>query len=505
MHICILLGSPRINGNTAELCKPFIDELRLHNAEVEYIAVHGKDIAPCLGCYHCQNIVDEYGCVQSDDMQAIVDSILKADVLVFATPVYTWQATPPLKAVMDRMYGLNKFYGTAPRSNLNAGQAYALIATCGYDLEYGAGLLDEGLRRWCEHSGLPYLGMYAVRDEDDLASFQTEAAIAGAREFAREIMNIRIETSRLILRPLAASDAAAVSRNSRQPSVARFMPDMVYDNEESAIGWIRWSNNELFDADKPAVLLGVIRKSDGLCIGCIFVHRKEEWGNVVEMGYYIADEYQNNGYATEAGKAMIWWAFDKAGQDMLSAFIKPENTASRRVVEKLGFIYVDSKMLPHDGADCEFDCFHLYNIDDLPGPEWDTLWTCETAEEMGEFFNKRAAGYDDTRVSFMSSGYANSDYVKYGNCLPETFDDLRLTIEKMSPRPEVFVANIGSTVKNKPRVDFAMGFFEPAGFICSTNDGFSSVEEAIEQITNHNHKSQIQSSSFPPLTTNTRP
>ena len=63
-----------------------------------------------------------------------------------------------------------------------------MVATCGYDLDYGAGLLDEGLRRWCKHSGLPYLGMYAVRDEDNLASFQTEAAIAGAREFAQKIL-----------------------------------------------------------------------------------------------------------------------------------------------------------------------------------------------------------------------------------------------------------------------------------------------------------------------------
>ena len=194
MRFCILMGSPRLNGNTAELCKPFIDELRIHKALVEYIPLHGKDIAPCLGCYRCQNIANEYGCVQRDDMQAIVDSIVKADVLVFATPIYSWQATPPLKAVMDRMYGLNKFYGSAPRSVLNADQAYALIATCGYDIDYGAGLLNEGLHRLCVHSGLPYLGMYAVRDEDDLASFQTEAAIAGAREFARNVLKYKRST-----------------------------------------------------------------------------------------------------------------------------------------------------------------------------------------------------------------------------------------------------------------------------------------------------------------------
>lgn len=183
------MGSPRVNGNTAELCKPFVSELRANGAEVTYIEVHDKKIAPCLGCYHCQHVADVYGCVIEDDMQTLVDEILLADILVFATPIYTWQATASLKAVMDRMYGLNKFYGRAPRQKLNQGQAYALISTCGYDLDYGAGLLDQALQRWCEHSELPYLGMYAVRDEDDLRSFQTKTAIDGARSFARKVLN----------------------------------------------------------------------------------------------------------------------------------------------------------------------------------------------------------------------------------------------------------------------------------------------------------------------------
>jgi GNAT superfamily N-acetyltransferase len=121
-------------------------------------------------------------------MEEIVEKILLADILVFATPIYTWQATAKMKAVMDRMYGLNKFYGGTPRNSLNIHQSYALIATCGYDLDYGAGLLDEAVRRWCNHSGLPYLGMYAVRDEDDLASFQTDNAVQGARQFAQRIL-----------------------------------------------------------------------------------------------------------------------------------------------------------------------------------------------------------------------------------------------------------------------------------------------------------------------------
>ena len=92
------------------------------------------------------------------------------------------------------MYGHNNFYGSTPHCKLNDGQRYALIATCGYDLDFGAGLLDEAIRRWCTHSGLSYLGMYAVRDEDDLKSFQTEEAVNGARAFARKIFAAERDT-----------------------------------------------------------------------------------------------------------------------------------------------------------------------------------------------------------------------------------------------------------------------------------------------------------------------
>jgi len=49
---------------------------------------------------------------------------------------------------------------------------------------------------------------------------------------------------------------------------------------------------------------------------------------------------------------------------MLSAIVKPENKASRRVIEKLRFVYVNTRVLSYDCADCEFDYFHLYCTDE---------------------------------------------------------------------------------------------------------------------------------------------
>jgi multimeric flavodoxin WrbA len=183
------MGSLRSDGNTAHLAKYFMERMGELEAEVEYVELRNKKIYPCVGCKCCQDRRGEYGCPQEDDVAEIVDSMLKSDVLVFATPIYTWQATPPTKALMDRMYGLNKYYGKAPREVLNVGQAYALLTSCGYDPDRGgADLLDEVMRRWCKHSGTQYKGMYAFRDKGDPQAFSSAKAQAGARDFADEII-----------------------------------------------------------------------------------------------------------------------------------------------------------------------------------------------------------------------------------------------------------------------------------------------------------------------------
>ncbi|MCL1827521.1 MAG: methylmalonyl-CoA mutase family protein [Candidatus Cloacimonetes bacterium] len=66
--------------------------------------------------------------------------------------------------------------------------------------------------------------------------------------------------------------------------------------------------------------------------------------------------------------------------------------------------------------------------------------------------------------------------------LTETFEAIREKVTALPKPIEVFVANIGKTVKNKPRVDFAISFFEPFGFVCNTNDGFENVDNAVAEV-----------------------
>lgn len=187
MNVLILMGSPRLRGNTAELCKPFMDELSRGGASVHYVTLADKHINPCKGCYACQQVSGEYGCVQKDDMDGIVEEIGWADCIVLATPIYAWYCAAPMKNLLDRHYGLNKYYGSAEGS-LWAGKSLAILATHGYDGAYATDPFEMGIQRLCIHSDLSYRGLYSVRDEDDLASFRTEEAVAGARAFARKLL-----------------------------------------------------------------------------------------------------------------------------------------------------------------------------------------------------------------------------------------------------------------------------------------------------------------------------
>ena len=122
-------------------------------------------------------------------MQGIAQSILASELIILASPVYSWYCTPPMKAALDRLvYGLNKYYGDIKGPSLWAGKSLALITTCGYRPEKGADLLEEGIRRYCKHSSLNYLGMLAERHLGYDTQFMDEEKALRAKAFAEVIL-----------------------------------------------------------------------------------------------------------------------------------------------------------------------------------------------------------------------------------------------------------------------------------------------------------------------------
>ena len=114
--------------------------------------------------------------------------VLESGLLVLATPIYSWYCTPPMKALLDRLvYGMNKFYGGEKGPSLWAGTPLALLMTCGYRPEKGADLFEEGMRRYCRHSGLWYLGSHTERHLGYDTVFMDREKEARTRAFAREL------------------------------------------------------------------------------------------------------------------------------------------------------------------------------------------------------------------------------------------------------------------------------------------------------------------------------
>ena len=90
-----------------------------------------------------------------------------------------------MKAVLDRLvYGMNKYYGEEKGPSLWAGKSAALVTTCGYPPEKGADLWEAGMRRYCKHSRLHYLGMLAERHLGYGAPFMDEGKAVRAAEFS---------------------------------------------------------------------------------------------------------------------------------------------------------------------------------------------------------------------------------------------------------------------------------------------------------------------------------
>ena len=162
--VCVLVGSTRKNGNTEVLTDEFISVIKDQGYECSKIMLSQKNITPCVSCLGCQRDYDAFGCVKNDDMQEIADAVLDSDIIILSTPIHSWYCTPVMKAVIDRMvFGMNKYYGEKENVSLWNGKKLALITSCGYKPEKGADVWEEGMKRYCKHSGLIYAGMLAER------------------------------------------------------------------------------------------------------------------------------------------------------------------------------------------------------------------------------------------------------------------------------------------------------------------------------------------------------
>lgn len=161
MHIATILGSPRKRGNTAAVLSRF-EELVTPTHQVERINITDYTVKGCLGCNACQKVDDEPGCIQDDDAVAIFVRLIAADRIVYATPLYAWDFSAQLKALIDRHYCLVKWGGDPSPRALLADKQVALLVTCAGPVEENADLIQVVFDRLMAYTRCQVIGKYIV-------------------------------------------------------------------------------------------------------------------------------------------------------------------------------------------------------------------------------------------------------------------------------------------------------------------------------------------------------
>ena len=140
-------------------------------------------------------------------------------------------------------------------------------------------------------------------------------------------------TERLLLRPLTLADAEAFFRYRSLPEVCRFQSFQPKTMPEIE-AFLR--ANESTQPDIPGTWRQLaVCLQDGTLIGDVGLHTLDEWQ--LELGYTLAPEQQGKGYATEAVAAVLRQAFSVWNKHRVTASVDPENRASIRLLERLGF------------------------------------------------------------------------------------------------------------------------------------------------------------------------
>lgn len=140
-----------------------------------------------------------------------------------------------------------------------------------------------------------------------------------------------IETKRLILRPIDLNDAKACYSWNSDERVAKFMSYPKATDIGQTMDWIK---STLIDEDEWN--WGFVLKSENKLIGTGSIGPNKFMAGYWGMGYNIAYDYWNNGYTTEAMKAIIDFVHNKLGINKICADHAVDNPASGRVMEKCG-------------------------------------------------------------------------------------------------------------------------------------------------------------------------
>lgn len=148
---------------------------------------------------------------------------------------------------------------------------------------------------------------------------------------------VLLETDRLILRKFKYSDAEYMFKNwGSDPKVSKFLSWSTHSDvnvsQKIINNWIEEYNNNIYN-------WAIELKSIHEAIGAISIVELDQASEACEIGYCISSRYWNEGFTSEAFKAVINYLFKEVHINRIAAKHDIDNPASGRVMKKCGLTY----------------------------------------------------------------------------------------------------------------------------------------------------------------------
>ncbi|HEY8108861.1 MAG TPA: GNAT family protein [Patescibacteria group bacterium] len=145
-----------------------------------------------------------------------------------------------------------------------------------------------------------------------------------------------LETERLLLRPVRASDAADVFDYTRRPEVSEFLPWEPHTDEQETLRWL--TEDIPAKVESGDLIYAVELKEGSRVIGVFDLHMDAE-NRKAQLGYSLSPDFHRQGYGVEACEALVRHAFTVIGLNRIEAGCDVPNEASWRLMERLGMKY----------------------------------------------------------------------------------------------------------------------------------------------------------------------
>jgi multimeric flavodoxin WrbA len=161
MRVMTVLGSPRREGNTAQVLGWIEDRLRADGHQIDAANVLDYRVGGCRECMACKRAAVEL-CSIDDDANSLYRRMAAAELVLLAAPIFCWGFPAQLKGLVDRMYCMMDFGG--PRAGVPrlSGRRMALLLTGGGDEADNAELVERGFERLVEYLGARAAGQLFI-------------------------------------------------------------------------------------------------------------------------------------------------------------------------------------------------------------------------------------------------------------------------------------------------------------------------------------------------------